>query len=129
MNLKWILTCFEQVSGMRINYHKGALIPINVAPQELDEFVDIFQCVVGAFPIKYLGIPLHFDKLSREDLQFLIDKILARIVGWRGKLLSYLGKIILIKTCLASIPLYLLSFLEFPKWALNLINSHMANCL
>ena len=72
---------------------------------------------------------MHFDKLSREDLQFLIDKILARIVGWRGKLLSYLGKIILIKTCLANIPLYLLSFLKFPKWALNLINSHMANCL
>ena len=129
LNLKWILTCFEQVSGMRINYHKSALVPINVAPQELDEFVDIFQCVVGSFPIKYLGIPLHYDKLSREDLQYLIDKILARIAGWRGKLLSYLGRIILIKTCLASIPIYLLSFFKFPKWDLNLINSHMANCL
>lgn len=129
LNLKWILTCFEQISGMRINYHKSALVPINLNVDDLNPFVEIFQCMVGDFPIKYLGVPLHFDKLSREDLQELIDKILARIVGWRGKLLSYLGKITLIRTYLASIPLYLLSFFKFPKWALNLINSHMANCL
>jgi hypothetical protein len=27
-NLKWILTCFEKISGMRINFHKSELIPI-----------------------------------------------------------------------------------------------------
>jgi hypothetical protein len=28
-NLKWVLTCFEQISGMRINYHESELIAIN----------------------------------------------------------------------------------------------------
>jgi hypothetical protein len=77
----------------------------------------------------YLWIPLHYEKLSRADIQPLMDKILKRIAGWRGKLLSYRGRIILIKTCLASIPIYLLSFFKFPKWALDLINTQMANCL
>jgi hypothetical protein len=27
-NLKWVLTCFEQVSGMRINCNKSELIPL-----------------------------------------------------------------------------------------------------
>lgn len=39
------------------------------------------------------------------------------------------GEIDLIKICLTSIPVYLLSFFKFPKWATDLINSHMANCL
>ena len=39
----------------------------------------------GSFPIKYLGIPLHYDKLRREDIQPLIDKIMKRIAGWRGE--------------------------------------------
>jgi hypothetical protein len=26
-NLKWILTCFELMSGMRINYHKSEIAP------------------------------------------------------------------------------------------------------
>jgi hypothetical protein len=30
LNLKWIFTCFEQISGMRINFHKSELIPINI---------------------------------------------------------------------------------------------------
>jgi hypothetical protein len=71
----------------------------------------VFGCPVGAFPIKYLGIPLHYNKLSREDFHPLIDKIIKRIARWRGKLLTKVGRIILIKTCLASIPVYILSFL------------------
>jgi hypothetical protein len=70
---------------------------------------------VGNFPIKYLGIPLHYQKLRREDLQPLIDKIIKMIAGWRGKLLTRVGRIILIQTCLASIPIYLLSFFKFPQ--------------
>jgi hypothetical protein len=45
-----------------------------------------------------------------------------------GKLLNHAGKLILIKTCLASISVYLLSFFKFPRWATDLINSHMGNC-
>jgi hypothetical protein len=88
----------------------------------------IFGCPVGEFPIKYLGIPLHHNKLRREDLKSLVDKIIKRIAGWRGKLLTQVGRIILINTCLASIPIYLMSFFKFPKWAIDLLNSHMANC-
>jgi len=79
--------------------------------------------------MKYLGVPLHFDKLKREEVQPLIDKVLKKIGSWRGRLLSSAARVVLIKTCLASIPVYLLSFIKFLKWALQLINTHMANCL
>lgn len=128
-NLKGILTCFEQVSGMRINYSKSELIPINMLHDEVNPFKQILGCRVGCFPIKYLGIPLHYDKLKKEDIQPLVDNILKRMAGWRGKLLSYAGRLVLIKSCLASIPVYLLSFFKFPKWAIELINSQMARCL
>src|SRR3954470_7154885 len=114
---------------MRINYEKSELIPINLAEDELTPFFSCLGCSQGKFHIKYLGVPLHFEKLSKEDIQPLIDKILKRIAGWRGKLLSYRGRLILIQACLASIPIYLLSFFKFPKWAIELINSQMANCL
>jgi hypothetical protein len=128
-NLKSILTCFEMMSAMRINFHKSEVVPINISDQDESKFfADIFWCPVGDFPIKYLGIPLHFQKLRREDLQPLIDKIIKRIAGWRGKLLTQAGRLVLIKTCIASIPVYLLSLFKFPRWAIDLINSHMAHC-
>ena len=110
-NLKEVLTCFEQVSGMRISYDNF-----------FASIIQVLGCSVGAFPIKYLGIPPHYYKLRRADLQPLIDKILKRIAGWRGKLLSYAAGVILIKTCLASIPIYMISFFKFPKCSINVIN-------
>jgi hypothetical protein len=52
------------------------LIPINIESEELLSFIEFFRCKEGAFPVKYLGIPLHFDKLKREDLQPLIESTL-----------------------------------------------------
>lgn len=66
-------------------YNKSEIIPMNMEDQELENFRRLFGCPVGAFPIKYLGIPLHYEKLRREDLQPLVDKIVKRIAGWRGE--------------------------------------------
>lgn len=56
VNMKMILTCFENVSGMKINYTKSELIPIEVPPDNTGKITDILGCTVGVFPIKYLGI-------------------------------------------------------------------------
>ena len=59
----------------------------------------------------------------------MVDKIIKRIAGWRGRLLSYAGRLVLLKACLASIPIYLLSIIKFPKWAIKMINSQMGHFL
>ena len=128
-NLKSILIWFEQLSGMRINFHKSELILMNVELEAVHNLAYLFSCPVGTLPIKYLGVPLHYEKLSREDIQPLVDKMLKKMAGWRGRLLSYAGKLVLIKSCLASIPVYLLSFIKFPKWAIRVIHSHLGNFL
>jgi hypothetical protein len=45
---------------MRINYDKSELIPLSIDEDELKTYVNIIGCDVGKFPIKYLGIPLHY---------------------------------------------------------------------
>ena len=102
---------------------------MNVEDDLVLNLAQLFNCPVGKLPIKYLGVPLHFKKLAREDVQPLVDKMLKRMARWRGNLMSYAAKLVLIKACLTSIPVYLLSFIEFPKWAIRILNTHLANCL
>lgn len=97
---------------MRINFHESEVIALNVVGDRTHDVAHILGCPVGQVPIKYLGVPLHVDKLRREDIQPLVDKIIKRIAGWRGRLLSYSGRLVLIKTCIASISVYLLSFIK-----------------
>jgi hypothetical protein len=128
-NLKHVIMWFEHISGMRVNFHKSEVITLNLDLEYTENIANIFNCPTDSFPLKYLGVPLHYDNLSREELQPLIDKLLHRIAGWRGKLLSLAARALLVKTCLASIPTYLLSFIKFPKWAIKILNTHMSNCL
>lgn len=58
-NLKCILMWYEQISGMRVNFHKSELVPLNLSQDEAHWMAHIFSCPIGSFPIKYLGVPLQ----------------------------------------------------------------------
>jgi hypothetical protein len=115
---------FEQISGMGVNFHKSEIITMNLSEETTHDISHLFAC-----PLGYLGVPLHSDNVRREDIQPLVDKLLRRIAGWRGKLLSYVARVVLIKACLTSIAIYLMSFIKFPKWAIQILNAHLAYCL
>lgn len=129
IHFKWLLTCYEQLPGMKINYDKSDLLTLGLSEEETNCFARIFCCNIGSFPIKYLEVPLHHSRLRREDIQPIVDKLMNRIAGWKGRLLSNAAKLTLIQSCLASIPIYLLSIIKFPNWAIKSINSNMANFL
>ena len=52
------LKIFSSVSGLKINFAKSTLLGINLQEEEVMYLVDLVKCAVGAWPIKYLGIPL-----------------------------------------------------------------------
>jgi hypothetical protein len=114
---------------MMINFHRCDLIAINVDEQEAQNFSRSLGYRLGKFPMKYLGVPVHYNKLRKEDLQPIIYKNLKKFTGWRGRLLNHVVKLELVRSVLASIPLYLLSVIKFPKWAITLIKSQMSHCL
>ncbi|XP_070049508.1 uncharacterized protein [Nicotiana tomentosiformis] len=57
----------------------------------------------------------------------MVNSIVKKLNGWHGKLLSYGGKVILIKNVLQAIPTYSLSAMCPPKATFKLIEKHLAN--
>jgi len=66
-NLKLVLVAFEKLSGLKINFHKSELFCFGVAKDRGKEYVELFSCVEGSFPFRYLGIPLQYRKLSNKQ--------------------------------------------------------------
>lgn len=81
----------RNLSGTRRYFHKCDLVPINVN-EEITSFAQLFGCKLSRFPLKYLGVHLHYGNLRKEDLQPVIDKIVKRVAGWRGRLL-HMGEV------------------------------------
>jgi len=108
-NLKFLLLCYESMSGMKINYNKSEVFAIGIEQVEIDRIAAIFGCKVGAFPIIYLGLPVSDRKLSKNQLSFMEQKVANRLRSWKCDTLSSGGKAILLQSCLSSIPLYTMS--------------------
>jgi hypothetical protein len=66
-HLKLVLSTFEQLSGLKLNFHKSELFCYGEAKNQEDEYAHLFGCKSGATPFKYLGIPMHHKKLSNSD--------------------------------------------------------------
>jgi hypothetical protein len=55
-NIKFLLYAFEQLSGLKINFHKGKLFCYGATKANQVDYVQIFRCDLGSFPFRYLGI-------------------------------------------------------------------------
>jgi hypothetical protein len=63
-NLKLILSAFDQLSGLKINFHKSELYCFGEAQDEVSAYADLFDCGQDQFPMRYLGIPIHYRRLT-----------------------------------------------------------------
>ncbi|CAK8543473.1 unnamed protein product [Lathyrus sativus] len=77
----------------------------------------------GTLPFKYLGIPLSSKKLTINHFMPLMDKIVARIHHWSSRLLSYAGRIQLVKSISAAMLQYWMQYLPMPKSVIRKIDT------
>lgn len=113
-NLKFLLLGFESMSGLKINFEKSALVPLNITPELANDMALQLGCQLSSLPITYLGVPLHWKKLSTSEWQPLITKIENRLQTWKGSLLSLGGRVTLLNSVLSAIPIYWLSIYRLP---------------
>ena len=113
-NMKLVLCLFEQLSGLKINFHKSELLFFVRAKDEQEAYKQLFGCGIGSMPFTYLGIPIHHRKLSNKEWKCIEDRFEKKLSCWKGKLMSYGGRLILINLVLTSMPMFLLSFFEVP---------------
>jgi len=79
-------------------------------------------CQLSDFPCKYLGVPLSPLKLTKEQVQPIIEKIADRLPSWKADLLTKAGRMILVQFVLTSMLIYIIMALDLPPWALKAID-------
>jgi hypothetical protein len=63
-NMKLLLCLFEQLSELKINFHKSELFYSGEAKDWETQYTNLYECGLGQYPFKYLGIPMHHIKIS-----------------------------------------------------------------
>ena len=94
----------------------------------MHNIINILQCKEGTFPFPYLGLPLSINKLKIEDFSPMLQRIERRISGC-STLISYDGRLQLIKSVFSSLPTFFMSCLALPVGVIEQINKYLRRFL
>ncbi|XP_076927131.1 uncharacterized protein LOC143590578 [Bidens hawaiensis] len=127
--LSRLLRVFNMCSGMKFNVQKSFLFGLGVSNMEVSNLAETMGCKVGSFPFTYLGIKVaaNMNRIAHWDP--VIDTICNRLQSWKAKVLSIGGRLTLIKSVLASLPVYYLSLFKAPSQVLENIEKLMRKFL
>ncbi|KAJ9686353.1 hypothetical protein PVL29_015315 [Vitis rotundifolia] len=112
--LSWILMWFEAASGLRINLEKSEVIPVGEV-EDVAGLAAELGCKAGQLPSVYLGLPLGAPNKSSYMWDGVEERMKWKLALWKRQYISKGGRITLIKSTLASMPLYHLSLFRMPK--------------
>lgn len=83
----------------------------------------LFGFQEGEYPFRYLGVPLTTKKLSINHYLPLIEFYFARIHHWSAKLLSYAGRLQLVKSICHAMAQFWMQCFPIPKMVIKKIDS------
>ena len=104
------------------------MVPLNIPEDRIGRFVGLMNCQQGSFPFTYLGLPLGTTKPSLEYFLTMVQKVERRLCGITN-FLNYGGKLEMVKSVLASMPVFFMCTLEIPVTILEQLNNYFRHCL
>jgi hypothetical protein len=82
----------------------------------------MLPCEISDFLCKYLGLPLSIRKLTKEQLQPIIDRIADQLSVWKAELMTRAGRVVQVQHVLTAMLVYLVMSTDLPIWAIKAID-------
>jgi hypothetical protein len=73
--LNWILVAFEDLYGLKINFDKCKITPLNISDKKGYNLAQILGCTIFHLPITYLSVSSYNKTLIKDHCNFLLEKI------------------------------------------------------
>ena len=113
---------FASWSGLQMNMSKTELFTSGLDQRETATMAS-YGFTSGTLPIWYLGLPLMARKLKISEYSPLINKITGSMRAWSVKLLSFAGRLQLLRTVIFGTVNFWTSAFMLPKGCIKAIES------
>ncbi|XP_021826059.1 uncharacterized protein LOC110766949 [Prunus avium] len=113
--MKLCLEDFCQLSSQKVSFDKSRIC---VSPNICSDLANSIAAISGS-PYssnlgKYLGVPLIHTRVDKTTYQEVIAKVQKRLASWKHHTLSMAGRITLLQSVTAAIPLYTMQTVKLP---------------
>lgn len=125
-----LLLMYQSSSGLNFNLQKSSLYLGKCSASRAHMVSGLIPITrASSLPFVYLGVPLFFGTSKHYHFNKILDAFRSRLDGWKAKSLSFVGRLILIKHVLSSIPLHASLVIPFPTRTCMQIEKIMRNFL
>ena len=120
------LDIYEKESGQKLNKEKTLLFfSKNTCPEFQEMAKETFGAQIIHQHEKYLGLPPLIGRSKKNAFNRIKDQVSWKVAVWKGKLLSNVGREILIKAIAQATPTYTMSCFKLPDSLCYDLNSLM----
>ncbi|GJR38332.1 hypothetical protein Tco_1214016 [Tanacetum coccineum] len=116
-------------SGLSPSMTKSIVYFGNVSSEVKEEILTVMPFNEGSLHVRYLGIPLDSNRISRSDCTVLLDKVRKKIENWRNKELSFAGRLQLIASILTPLNAFWAYIFILPSGVYHDIDNMMKSFL
>lgn len=113
---KTYLLSFVLFWGQRVSRNKSRVWFSSNTPFYLQHFICLaFQIPATTDLGTYLGVPLIHGRTWTTHFQYVLEKAHRKLAGWKLKSLSQAARLVLIKSTLATLPIYSMQAIRLPS--------------
>ncbi|XP_042515364.1 actin-related protein 4 [Macadamia integrifolia] len=128
-NIMLCLSQFADMSGLRINPAKSLIFLAGISDFAKASILDHMGFCLGHLPVKYMGLPLIPTRLFAHQCTPMLDLIRKRLQLWKGRLLSFAGRFVLIRSVLQASYIYWSGTFGLPESIISKLESIFASFL
>jgi hypothetical protein len=123
VTLKGLLKSFTDSTGLRVNFSKSFLVPINMDDEKATHLANTIGFSIGYTSFTYLCLPLGTTRPSVDEFSPFLNKIEKRMMDI-NKLLSYPGRLLLVNSILSALPTFYMLALKTPIKILDQVDKY-----
>ncbi|XP_058071175.1 uncharacterized protein LOC131220234 [Magnolia sinica] len=125
--IKDLLQAYQEALGQKVNLHKSSFLCSSKLPRYRIKSIETVLGIARyiSCPI-YLGVPLCSERVKKALFQPLIDRVVARVAGWKVRVLSRASQAILVQHVLGSIPMHSMAAAHLPTSVIGELEKHFA---
>lgn len=118
--IRGVLERFCIASGQKVSLDKSKIFFSKNVSRELGGQISEESGIKSTMDLgKYLGMPILHKRINKETFGEVLARVSARLAGWKGRMLSFAGRLTLTKFVLASIPVHSMSTIKLPQAILD----------
>lgn len=126
--LKALLYTFGESIGLKVNYSKSMMVPINTSQEKIAHLATTFNCTVGSLPFTYLGLPLSLSKPKAIDFSPIVTKCERRLAA-TSIYLNQAERLEITNSVLTAMPTFCMSTFLLHQKILDQIDKYRKLCL